>query len=220
MGNCVTAIILAAGSGTRMNNDIPKQHILLHGESILRRAVLAFEGCEDVDSIIVVARAGELETVNSELCDIKKLLKVIPGGKTRAESAALGFSEICNECEYVAIHDAARCFVTSDMISAVISDAKKHGAATASSLVTDTVKFVGENGHIVNTVDRSKLRTVQTPQVFSSDLYRKALDASDPSDSAITDDNVLMERIGVDVFCTDTGKANFKITTSEDLNYA
>jgi len=145
---------------------------------------------------------------------------VIAGGKTRAESAKIGYENISSSAKYIAIHDAARCFVTEDMINAVFLDAVKYGAATASSKITDSVKSIDDKGFIKESLNRDLTVLVQTPQIFSVELYKMALDATDVFDPLVTDDNSMLERIGVSVFCTDTGSENFKITRREDLDYA
>ena len=216
----VTAIILAAGSGSRMNLDVTKQRIMVGEESVLRRSVRIFNECPDIDSIVVVARSDEMAFANSAVSGFEKVSFVVSGGNTRAESAAIGFSKISETSEYVAIHDAARCFVTSEMISAVINDAKIYGAATASAKVTDTVKRIDADFNITETVNRNELMLVQTPQVCRSDMYKKAIKDAGTLYENFTDDNMLLENIGVFPHCTDTGKNNIKITTKEDLAYA
>ena len=219
MNTSVCAVILAAGSGSRMKLDITKQKILLGKESVLHRTVRIFQGCESIDSIIVVCRADEIDFAKEETSKFSKVREIVVGGETRFESARLGFLAIPENSDYVAIHDAARCFVSSDMISAVVLDAKKYGAATASAEVTDTVKSVDADNRISATVDRDTLVLVQTPQIFRTDLYKKAVEAYDGRIN-VTDDNMLVELIGVKPYCTDTGKRNIKITTVEDLNFA
>lgn len=220
MKKYVTAIILAAGSGSRMNMNTTKQKLLLAGESVLHRAVGVFEKCEDITSIIVVSREEEIEFARAELEGFEKVKAIVAGGATRLESAFCGFRQADGKTEFVAIHDAARCFVTERMISDVLRDAITHGAATASAEVTDTIKIIDFNGNIEKNLSRSTLRAVQTPQIFRMDLYAKAIQYTDLSDASITDDNMLLERIGVHPYCTDTGKENFKITTVEDLRFA
>ena len=218
----VTAILLAAGSSSRMNLDITKQRLRIGQgtESVLKRCVRVFNECEDIDSVIIVTRSDELEFATSETADFKKVSAITVGGKTRAESARAGFLLAYGKTDMVAIHDVARCFINKNMISAVVNDAKKYGAATASMRVVDTVKKTDPSGFITSTVNREELRLVQTPQVFSADLYKKALDFSDVGDVTVTDDNILLERIGVYPYCTDTGKTNLKLTTQDDLPFA
>jgi 2-C-methyl-D-erythritol 4-phosphate cytidylyltransferase len=219
-GNKVTAVILAAGSGSRMNSKTTKQRMILGGKSVLQRTVSVFNSCSSVESIIVVVRADELDFAKNELSCFSKVAGIVPGGATRVESSFLGFSAIKNQTGLVAIHDAARCFVTEGMIEAVISDAKRYGAATASAVLTDTVKSVDGEGNIIKNIPRNSLVLVQTPQIFRAEYYKKAIETVDITDASITDDNMLMEKIGIKVHCTDTGKSNIKLTTAEDLIYA
>lgn len=218
--NKTTAIILAAGSGKRMNLLVTKQRLTVAGESILKRTLRAFDACEDVDFIVLVTRADEMDFAKEESSEISKLCDIVVGGEVRAESAAIGFSRIPEQTAFVAIHDGARCLITPKMISAVISDAKKYGAATAAARVTDTVKKIDRDGNILTTCDRDFLVTVQTPQVFKTELYKEAVSKINVKSSAITDDNMLMENIGVAVHCTDVGKTNIKITHRSDIRYA
>ena len=216
----VSAIILAGGMGQRMNSEIKKQMITIEGHSVLWHAVSAFEKVSSVGEIIVVSHSDDAELVKSQLSSINKPIKVILGGKSRAESARNGFNAVSDFARFVAIHDAARCLVTPKEIESVIEVAVKHGAASAVMSVSDTVKQVDEHGRIKATIPRENLRRAATPQIFLRDLYKLALDNSDASDTSITDDNILLERIGVDVYTVDTGCDNIKITTVEDLEIA
>lgn len=221
MENRVCAVILAAGSGSRMNQELTKQRLLIDGKSVLLRSLEAFESSEDVSDIILVVRDDEMDFVLSETDgNFSKLRKIIHGGKTRFESAALGFKAIDFPCQLVAIHDAARCLVSGDMITKVVNDAAIYGAASASSRVVDTVKRVDENGFIVCTEDRERLRLASTPQVFRYDLYASALSRVDVNKTLPTDDNMLMELIGAKVYMTDVGSTNIKITYAEDKDLA
>ena len=219
MNDSVAAVILAAGSGSRMQLDITKQQIVFNGETVLRRTARIFDECDAIDGIVIVAREDELDFARREVEGLTKVKAVVCGGVTRAESACVGFRTI-DSAGYVAIHDAARCFVTSDIISRVVADAKKYGAASASTLVTDTVKRIAIDGRIGSTLDRTELRVVQTPQVFKYELYEKALAEVSLDDPRITDDNALLEGIGVYSYLTETGKNNIKLTTAEDLLFA
>ncbi len=216
MKKSVAGIILAAGSGSRMQLDITKQRMVIGGETVLRRSVRAFDECDDIDDIYIVTRADEILFAEEEARDFEKVRAIVVGGETRAQSAKLGFLK-AEGADYVAVHDAARCLVTPEIISKVIRDAEKYGAATASHKVTDTVKRVDDEGRVTSTIDRNELRSVQTPQVFAAELYKKALDAVTLPDPYITDDNSLLERIGVFSYCTETGKNNIKITTADDF---
>ena len=216
----IAAVILAAGVGSRMGAGTTKQRLLVGGVSVLRRTLLSFEACEDVKSIVIVTREDEIPFVESESRGITKLYRIVLGGRVRAESAYNGFKAIPSESEYVAIHDAARCLVTPEMISRVAKDAVKYGAATASTKVTDTVKIVDENGFVSSTPDRNFVYLASTPQIFSTLIYNRATENIDLSDASVTDDNMLAERAGVKVYCTDIGGKNIKITMPGDIEYA
>ena len=216
----VTAIVLAAGSGSRMGTSETKQRISIGGQSILKRTVGIIANCRKINSIVVVCRDDETQWANEELRDFgSKLYAIVPGGKCRAESAAKGFFAIPNRSEYVLIHDGARCLVTDEIIELVVDGAIKHGAASAASLVTDTLKRSDEEYCVLETISRNNLFSVQTPQVFSVDKYQKALETIE-LDEHITDDNMLMEQIGEPVFLVETGRENIKITRKEDLDFA
>ncbi len=216
----VTAIILAAGTGSRMKADISKQRMIICGESVLRHTLHAFSDSEYIDDIVLVCRPEEECTIKLELAnDFPKVKAMVCGGKTRAESALRGFLSISEECQFVAIHDAARCLVTSEMISSVVKTAFKTGAATAASRVCSTLKRTDSLGFITDTVSRENMYFAETPQVFSKELYARAIENKN-LDDAITDDNMLVESIGVKIKCVDTGGTNIKITTQDDLLFA
>lgn len=213
----ISAVILAAGSGSRMKSAVPKQYLNILGESVIHRSVRAFYECDLIDSLTVVTRVDETESVRTLLSDLdSKPITVIEGGATRNESAFIGVS--ATDAEVVAIHDAARCLVTDEIITAVVNEALRVGAASAGTFSTDTVKET-ENKLIVKTLDRTKLFMAHTPQVFDRSEYLSALDELD-YDGIITDDNMIFELTGRRVAAVETGKNNIKITTAEDLLYA
>lgn len=215
----VTAVILAAGKGCRMKLHITKQQIVIGEESVLHRSIRAFEEAECIDAIVVVCRAEERDFAFSEISDFKKVTSVVNGGNIRAESAKIGFLSIPENSDFVAIHDAARCLVTPEMINNVANAAFIHGAATAARKVTDTVKRVNVDGHIIETVPREDLYAVQTPQIFRTKDYALGLQ-SVTLDSFVTDDNMIVESIGKKIFCVDCGTENIKITVPEDISFA
>ena len=215
----VSAIILAGGSGSRMNSSVTKQRMMLGNISVLRRCVLTFEKCSEVDEIIVVAKESEINEIRVELADIAKLSKVVPGGASRAESAMNGVSAMNYQSDYVAIHDAARPAITSEMIEKVIFIAKEKGCATAASRTTDTLKLVDSDGKIKKTLDRNFIVRATTPQVFKREIYERALDKNKNDLSCFTDDNMLVESIGENIYAVIFDKENPKITTQDDFEY-
>ena len=214
----VTAIILAAGIGSRMASKITKQKMMINGKSLLWHSVNSFVKCSEIDSIIVVCREDEFEWVKEETKNFSKQISVVVGGKTRAESARLGFNAISQDTNFIAIHDAARCLITSENIEKVVLAAYESNAATAATAITDTLKLT-DGGVIKSTVPRNNMFSAQTPQVFSKQIYAQALNLAYSFDE-ITDDNMLVERLGKDITVVDTGRENLKVTTVEDLDYA
>ena len=215
MAKKVAAISLAAGIGSRMKSNKTKQRMEILGKTVLRRTILAFDSSECISSITVVCRADEIDFAQGETKGLSKPVSVVVGGENRAESARLGFEAIPEDSDFVAIHDGARCLVTEEMIKNVAEAAFIHGAATASARVFDTLKRVDKDGYILSTEDRCSFMRAQTPQIFSAEIYRKALSA--PHSSEVTDDNMLLERIGQRIVCVDTGDVNRKITEPADI---
>ena len=217
--NKVTAIILAGGSSTRMSTTASKQLAYICSESVIHRSVRAFAECDLIDDIVVACKAEEHDIIERELAvGICKPVRVVNGGRSRAESAMNAFA-ITEGADYVAIHDAARPLVTPDMIARVVLAAIEHGAATAACPVTDTLKLA-DNGFIKTTVPRRSMYSAQTPQVFARELYEKATEGVNLSSPELTDDNMLLENIGVMVSIVDTSKENLKITEELDLALA
>lgn len=216
----VFAVILAAGSGTRMRSDLTKQRMDILGKSVLERTVEAFEEASEIDGIVVVAKADEVDFVRSATKSVSKLANIVLGGKNRAESAKNGFMSIKEGVGAVMIHDGARCLITPEAINEIARAVRIHGAATAAGRITDTVKVTDKDGMITATVPREEMLAVQTPQAFSYDLYRRALEASDVLATDLTDDNMLVERLGVKIYPVLTECENIKITTPLDMEYA
>ncbi len=215
------AILLAGGIGSRMNSadGTTKQLMLLRGKPLFLHTVRAFQDCSYIDDIVLVVRREEMERMRALLAEekISKLLSIVIGGDTRQESAKNGFDALPAEIGFVAIHDVARCMVTSDMIADVVSTAYDMKAASAACRLTDTVKRAGGDGIVLETLDRNTLWLAQTPQVFLSDLYRAALYMAEKEHFKATDDNMLVEHVGHTVKLVDCGPDNFKITTQADL---
>ena len=217
--NKLIAIILAAGSGSRMGGNTTKQRMLLCGESLLKRSVRAFEKSDLIDGIILVSREDEVAWAREETKEFSKLLMVVSGGNSRVESARIGFSQLPCDAELVAIHDAARCLIKSEDISLIAEKAIVYGAASAVASVVDTVKMVDDDGLIHDTIPRDRLFIAQTPQIFAKDIYEKALLQYKESEK-ITDDNMLLELMGNRIYPVNIGKYNIKLTTAEDFDYA
>ena len=219
MTHDTVAIILAGGSGKRMGNPIPKQLREIKGIPVIVRSLQAFQECKEVRSIIVVSREDDIPTI-CDLCktyNISKLKKIVPGGKTRLLSAYMGFEAIESRENLIAIHDAARCLITSEQISEIIEKAGAYGAAIAACSEKDTIKQVNEKGVIVSTIDRNNIYHAQTPQIFERRVYENALYKAIKNDIEITDDAQMVELCGDKVMVVDCGPDIFKITYERDM---
>jgi 2-C-methyl-D-erythritol 4-phosphate cytidylyltransferase len=216
------AIIPAAGSGTRLGGSIPKQFLPLAGIPIIFHALLRFETCPQIDAIAISLPENELVKFDKELAkrDFQKPLHLVPGGKERSDSILNALEAVAGlSPEIVVVHDAVRPFVSMKQITAVIARAAEVGAAILALPVTDTIKEV-EHGMITRTLDRRKIYRAQTPQAFRYELLRQANEAarrdSVPSD-LMTDDSLLVERLGAPIAVVEGSPDNLKITTPEDL---
>ena len=217
-----SAVILAAGTSTRMNG-VSKQMLELSGKSVIAHTLCSFQNCELIDEIIVVTNEAEMPYYDGyfkETYGLTKLSQVVLGGNTRARSAENGFSAISKNADFVAIHDGARCLITPEKISAVVKTAYEKGAAIAATKSSDTLKKVADDGKIEGTLDRSKIWRAQTPQVFKKNIYFVSLKNCKNKGSMITDDSMMVEHAGFNVFCVETGSDNIKITTPADIGAA
>ncbi len=215
-----SAVILAAGVGSRFGNaDGTKQNAEVAGIPAVVRACLAFERSKSVDEVILVGRKEELERLRSYVADyeLKKVAKVVEGGETRRASSYKGASAVSEKCRFIAIHDAARCLVTEDIIDRTVDAAHRYGAAAAAERVVDTVKIANDKGFIKETVDRDRVWLVKTPQVFKFHMYETAAEIARRVGFEATDDSSMAERCGFSVKLVDCGHDNIKLTEREDL---
>ena len=211
-----TAIIVAAGSGSRLNSETPKQFISLAGKPVIIHAVERFVSAPSVDTIVVVLPSQYVTELGG--LDVSKPVRVVTGGPTRAKSVLNGLGAVDSDVEVVAIHDGARPFVSVDEIERTIAKAKQVGAACLVGPVTDTIKTIrGEE--ISGTLDRDKLRRALTPQAFKIDVLRRAFETAELSD-AITDECYLVEKLGHPIAFVEGSSRNIKITHAEDLAVA
>lgn len=214
-----TAILLAAGGGTRFDAKRAKQTYDLLGKSVLRRSAEALASASSVNAIVAVVRKEDLSFAESELSGLSVPVIFAFGGETRRASAAIGFSKIPKETTEILIHDAARCLITSAGVDAVADAVRAYGAASAVTAVHDTVKCLSEEGRIVSTENRDRLCLAATPQGFSVSLYRMALANAERENLSVTDDNMLVESLGESVYPVYIA-GNPKITTPDDMLYA
>lgn len=209
-----TAIIVAAGTGSRFGSDTPKQFIDLAGKPVLAHTLERFQAAASIDSIVLVLSADQ---ISERKFDYAKLTAVIVGGKTRAESVLCGLNSV-GDADMVAVHDGARPFVTCDEIDRTVAKAFETGAACLVAKVTDTIKSI-HGGEIAATLDRDKLRRALTPQAFRTDLLRRAFELAD-LDQSVTDECYLVEKLGHPIALVEGSPRNIKITNAEDLALA
>lgn len=214
------AVIVAAGSSRRMGRD--KMLMDLGGMPVIARTLLAFEQSEYIDEILVVTRHDRLQEI-ADICfnyGISKTVKVVSGGKTRAESALAGVSQVSEDVDIIAIHDAARPLVSKNLIERVVCAAESNLAVAPAVRATDTVRIVNAKGVVTDTPDRDLVALVQTPQAFSADIIKGALTRAVERQQPITDDCSAVELMGVKVAIVDGEGDNIKLTTSRDIYLA
>jgi 2-C-methyl-D-erythritol 4-phosphate cytidylyltransferase len=212
----VTAIIVAAGEGKRFG--FSKQFALLGGKSVLDRCLEIFDADKKVAAIVLVLK--DLGLKNEYLKRYRKITAVAKGGKRRQDSVLSGFRQVDPEkAEIVLVHDGVRSLVSENLIDRVIEAAQKAGAAVPAVLVEDTIKLV-KGDEVSRTLDREQLVRVQTPQGFSYQILKAALDKAKEENFYGTDEASLAERIGKKVIVVQGDHKNIKITTPEDLKIA
>ena len=215
-----SAVIAAAGTSSRMGGE-DKLFIDINGKPVLAHALGAFEACSYIDEIIIVSRHESISLI-SDICkeySITKAAKIIFGGDSRLKSVLNGVLAVSDTAELIAIHDGARPCIELEIIIETINAAKKHHAAAPAIPITSTVKKV-RNNTIIETVDRSDLYEIQTPQVFDADLIKAALTNADNKSIDVTDDCRAVELIGGSVHITSGSRSNIKLTTGEDIAIA
>lgn len=214
----VTAIIAAGGSGSRLGAGVPKQLLEVAGRSLLRRSVEAFASHPAINDVIVALPAALAAAPPSWLEGVR----IVAGGERRQDSVANAVDAVDAASDVVLVHDAARPFVSRDVITRAIEGAVAHGAAIVAVPVSDTVKRVAHRAGgavIVETIPRDEIFLAQTPQAFTREVIRQAVAASRSGASA-TDEAMLAEQAGHQVHVVGGDPANVKITTAGDLEDA
>ena len=209
-----TAIIVAAGTGSRFKTTTPKQFLELAGQSVVAHTIDRFQVAASIDSIVVVLAEDHVSAFRHSAA---KLFAVVAGGATRAESVMHGLDAV-GGAEIVAVHDGARPFVTPDEIDRTVAKAIETGAACLVGAVTDTIKTI-RGDEISGTLDREKLRRALTPQVFKKEVLQRAFELGDLSE-AVTDECYLVEKLGYPIAFVEGSSRNIKITHPDDLAFA
>ena len=220
-----TAIILAAGQGKRMKTKVQKQFLMLQGKPLLYYSLACFQKSDEIQEIVVVTGKESIDYCRSEIIEkygFTKVKSIAEGGKERYDSVYAGLEACSADTDYVFIHDGARPFVTEDIIKRTKEVAVTYQACIAGMPSKDTVKIIDENNMVSATPERSRVWSVQTPQVFLYSLIKEAHDtARSVSMQGITDDAMVVEQeTGTKILLVEGSYQNIKITTPEDLAIA
>lgn len=215
-----SAIVLAAGSGSRMGLNVKKQYLDLCGKPLMYYALDTFEKSR-VDEVVLVVSPGDEDFVREKILEpygFTKITAIVPGGKERYDSVYEGLKACTGD--YVLIHDGARAFVTKEIISHAMDDVVKYNANVVAVPAKDTIKLADAQGFVSDTIDRRYAWNIQTPQCFAYDLVKKAYeDALKGDTTGITDDAMIVEKMtDQKVKFTMGSYDNIKVTTIEDLS--
>ena len=215
-----SAIILAAGKGSRMKEELNKQYLVLKDRPIIAHTLRVFENCPFIDEIILVINPQEQEICKKRILDrfkYKKITQLVSGGDERQRSVHNGLSALDERSEIVLIHDGARPLVTSKVIERCIQGAKAYGAVSAGVPIKETIKIMTKDRFVQYTPKREDVWITQTPQAFQIDIIKQAHDFAILHEVLGTDDAMLVEHMGKKVKMVDGDYENIKITTPEDL---
>ena len=216
-----SAIIVAAGKGTRMGANVDKLWLEVAGRPVVAHTWQRFNDAACIENIILVVRDGMQQhfTELASRYSFKKPFRLVIGGAERQDSVWNGLAAVETGTDIVAIQDAARPCTTADLIAATIAAAQETGAAVAAQPVTDTIKATEDGQTIARTVDRSKLWSVQTPQTFRLEVIRRAIMTAREKGLNLTDDTAACELIGQPVRLVKCTKPNPKVTVPADLPF-
>ena len=213
----LSVVIVAGGTGRRMQNDTPKQFLILGNEPVLMHTIRRFASFGPVEEIIVVLPASQ-QSVWEKLC--RSYAFTIPhttvaGGDNRFESVRCGLQACNPHNEYVAVHDGVRPFVSPELLLRTYTHAVSYGNAVPAVPVTDTLRRLIPGEKANRSIDRSLFRAVQTPQIFRTETIRAGY--GQPFRPDFTDDSSVVERLGESIHLSEGDYANFKLTTPLDL---
>lgn len=224
----IAAILPAAGLGTRMGAETPKQFLELEGVPIVILSLRRIAACDLVTEIIVATRGDGMARLEERIREekFKQKVCVVRGGDSRQESVARALEEVSNDTELVLVHDAVRPFVTREQITRVIEEARQCHAAILGIPAMDTVKEVKraslpeDVALITATVPRERVVLAQTPQVFATKLLKEAFARAQADGVSASDEAGLVERLGHDVHVVLGSERNIKITKPADMELA
>lgn len=213
----VIAIVPAAGKGKRLKRAIEKAFVKLHSKPILAHTLKVLNDSPYIDGIVLVVSQGSMGKARRLVCryKINKVMRIVKGGKVRAISVLNGLKQTPDDTDLVMVHDGVRPFLDQDIIKRAIKTAERKGASCVTVPVKPTIKF-SEKENIKRTIERDRLWEAQTPQVFRKEIITKAF-KNMKNAGHVTDDSMLVEKIGKTVGMVRGSYRNIKITTEEDL---
>ena len=220
MNNDWGAVIVAAGKGTRMRSEQSKQFLLLRGKPIFIHTVQMFCSIAMIKKIVVVTSITHQSCCQSwlEKYGLHNRVSIVIGGEERQNSVQAGLNKL--NTNWVVVHDAVRPFVKEDQVIQCCKAALVHDAAVIAVRLKDTVKEANDSGFVTATLDRQCLWSIQTPQAFRLSMLKQAHQSAQRAGVVATDDAMLVERLGSDVYIVEGSDTNIKITTPADLAYA
>jgi len=216
----VVALIPAAGSGSRMGTTQRKPYLTLGGKPILVHTLTVFEQCSLIKEVLLIVSSSDLEYSRTSIVETYKLTKVnkiVVGGAKRQDSVWEGLKALEGQYGLVMVHDGVRPFVSQGIVENAIHETAHYGATVAAVPVKDTIKIVSKEAEVVETIDRSRVWAVQTPQTFKYDILKMAYEKAYEDGFYGTDDASLVERLGMKVKIIPGSYDNIKITTPSDL---
>jgi 2-C-methyl-D-erythritol 4-phosphate cytidylyltransferase/2-C-methyl-D-erythritol 4-phosphate cytidylyltransferase/2-C-methyl-D-erythritol 2,4-cyclodiphosphate synthase len=219
--NRATALVLAAGQSQRLGGDTPKPYLPIAGRPLVLRTLDRMFSAASVAQVVLVVAADQVSRCERMLRS-DPALKGRPwlleaGGATRQQSARRGLARVDANADIVIIHDCARPFVSAGLIDRCVEAAAEKQAVVVGLPVRDTIKAVSQDGWIQTTPERSALWEIQTPQVFERELIVSAHERAEREGAVVTDDAMVVERIGRPVYVLEGERTNFKITVAEDV---
>lgn len=220
----VNAVVVAAGEGRRIGGNISKSYLSIEGRPLILHTLSHFLHSRTVRKIILVVKESDLTKcreivgVDSSLAGLTVVFE--RGGARRQDSVYRGLEKLDEDCEVVLIHDGARPFVSPSLIDRCVGEAYVKGAVVPGLPVRDTIKVVASDRRVQKTLARDYLWEIQTPQAFRAEIIREAYKKAAREGIEATDDAMLVERLGKNVFLLEGEKTNIKITVPEDLMLA
>lgn len=212
---CVSVILLAGGTGSRMNSNLPKQYMALMNKPVVRHSLDLFLTLPEVHEIIAVCDPAYKPIF--EVANLNSKIRFAKPGRRRQDSLYNGLQMIAAEANLVCVHDAARPFITETLVRQVLAEGYAHGAATVGMPIKFTVKESDSHHFVKNTPDRSRIWEIQTPQVIRPTLLRKGFEMAIEKELTVSDDVSLAELIHHPVKLVEGSYSNIKITTKEDM---